>query len=168
MLIDLAAKKLGVAADTLKVENGVISAADNRKVSYGELAADADLKREATAKAKPKDPATHRIVGQSIARIDIPAKVFGGSAYVQDMRPAGMVHGRIVRPPRYGSTLESVDEGSVKSMPGVIAVVRDGSFLGVIAAARGAGRQGARGAGEGREMEARDRNCRTRPISTRI
>ena len=59
--------------------------------------------------------------------------MFGGIAYVQDMRPAGMVHGRMVRPPRYGSTLESVDEGSVKSMPGVIAVVRDGSFLGVIA-----------------------------------
>ena len=133
MLIDLAAKKFGVAADTLKVENGVISASDNRTVSYGELAAEADLKREATAKAKPKDPATHRIVGQSIARSDIPAKVFGGSAYVQDMRPTGMVHGRIVRPPRYGSTLESVDEGSIKSMPGVIAVVRDGSFLGVIA-----------------------------------
>ena len=50
------------------------------------------------------------------------------------MRPAGMVHGRAVRPPRYGSTLESVDEGAAKSMPGVIAVVRDGSFLGVIAA----------------------------------
>ena len=78
----------------------------------------------------------------------------GGFAYVQDMRPTGMVHGRIVRPPRYGSTLESVDEASVKSMPGVIAVVRDGSFLGVDRAARGAGGQGARGAGEGREMEA--------------
>ena len=68
MLVELAAKKLGVAADTLKVENGVISAADGRKVTYGELAAEADLKREATAKVKPKDPATHKIVGQSIAR----------------------------------------------------------------------------------------------------
>lgn len=133
MLVDLAAKKLNAAADTLKVANGVISSADGRKVSYGELAADADLKREATAKFKPKDPASHRIVGQPEHRIDIPAKVSGGAAYVQDMRPAGMVHGRVVRPPRYGSTLESVDEAAVKSLPGVIAVVRDGSFLGVIA-----------------------------------
>ena len=133
ILIDLAAEKLGVAADTLKVENGVISAADGRKIGYGELAAGADLKREATAQVKPKDPASHKIVGQSVQRIDIPDKVFGGAAYVQDMRPAGLVHGRVVRPPRYGSTLESVDEGAVKSMPGVLAVVRDGSFLGVIA-----------------------------------
>ena len=49
------------------------------------------------------------------------------------MRLPGMVHGRVVRPPRYGSTLESVDEAAVKAMPGVIAVVRDGSFLGVVA-----------------------------------
>jgi nicotinate dehydrogenase subunit B len=133
MLLDLAAAKLGVAADTLKVVNGVISTADGRKISYGELAAGADLKREATAKFKPKDPASHRIVGQSELRNDIPAKVSGGAAYVQDMRPARMVHGRVVRPPRYGSTLESVDEAAVKSLPGVIAVVRDGSFLGVVA-----------------------------------
>jgi nicotinate dehydrogenase subunit B len=133
VLVDLAAKKLGVAADTLTVENGVISASDGRKVTYGELAAEADLKREATAKFKPKDPSTHKIVGQSIARADIPPKLFGGIAYVQDLRPAGMVHGRVVRPPRYGSTLESIDDASVKSLPGVIAVVRDGSFLGVIA-----------------------------------
>jgi CO/xanthine dehydrogenase Mo-binding subunit len=133
MLIDLAAKKFNAGADTLKVVNGIIMAADGRKVSYGELAADVDLKREATAKFKPKDPASYRIVGQSEHRIDIPAKVSGGAAYVQDMRPAGMVHGRVVRPPRYGSTLESVDEAAVKALPGVIAVVRDGSFLGVIA-----------------------------------
>jgi nicotinate dehydrogenase subunit B len=133
MLVELAARRLGVAADTLKVENGVISAADGRKVTYGELAAEADLKREATAKVRPKDASTHKIVGQSIARADIPPKLFGGIAYVQDLRPAGMVHGRVVRPPRYGSTLESVDEAQVKSLPGVIAVVRDGSFLGVVA-----------------------------------
>ena len=44
-----------------------------------------------------------------------------------------MVHGRVVRPPRYGSTLESVDDAAVKAMPGVVAVVRDGRFLGVVA-----------------------------------
>ncbi len=133
MLVEYAAQKLGVAADTLKVLDGVISTADGRKISYGEIAGSVDLNREATAKFKPKDPATHRIVGQTIARIDIPAKVMGGAAYVQDMRPAGLVHGRVVRPPRYGSALESVDEAQVKSLPGVIAIVRDGSFLGVIA-----------------------------------
>ena len=57
----------------------------------------------------------------------------GGAAYVQDMRLPGMLHGRVVRPPRYGATLESVDEAAAKAMPGVVAVVRDGCFLGVIA-----------------------------------
>jgi nicotinate dehydrogenase subunit B len=133
MLIELAAKKLGVAADTLTVSDGVISARDGRKVGYGELADDANLKREATAKVAPKPPAQHKIVGKSIARLDIPAKVTGGAAFVQDIRLPGMLHGRVVRPPRYGAKLESFDEAGVKAMPGVVTVVRDGSFLGVVA-----------------------------------
>ena len=111
----------------------MIAAPDGRKVGYGELAADLDLKREATAKAAPKPPASHKIVGKSIPRFDIPAKVTGGAAFVQDMRLPGMLHGRVVRPPRYGAKLESVDEAAAKAMPGVVAVVRDGSFLGVVA-----------------------------------
>ncbi|MFL5092297.1 MAG: molybdopterin cofactor-binding domain-containing protein [Xanthobacteraceae bacterium] len=133
MLLDLAAKRFGVAADTLSVADGTISAADGRKVTYGELAGEVDLKREATAKAVPKPAARHRIVGQSIPRFDIPAKVTGGAAFVQDVRLPGMLHGRVVRPPRYGAALESVDEATAKALPGVIAVVRDGSFLGVVA-----------------------------------
>jgi CO/xanthine dehydrogenase Mo-binding subunit len=133
MLIDLAAKRLSVSADTLTVHDGVIASSDGRKVSYGELAAEVDLHREATAKVEPKPPAAHKIVGQPIQRLDIPAKVTGGAAYVQDVRLPGMLHGRIVRPPRYWAKLESFDEAKVKAMPGVTAIVRDGSFLGVIA-----------------------------------
>ena len=133
ILLDLAAKRFGVAADTLKVADGTITAADGRKVNYGELAGEADFKREATAKTAPKPPAQHKIVGQPVPRLDIPAKVTGGAAFVQDIRLPGMLHGRVVRPPRYGSKLASVDEGKVKSLPGVVAVVRDGSFLGVVA-----------------------------------
>src|SRR5262249_50142325 len=81
----------------------------------------------------PHRPAAHKIVGKSISRFDTPAKVTGGAAFVQDMRLPGMLHGRVVRPPRYGSKLDSVDESAVKAMPGVVAVVRDGSFLGVVA-----------------------------------
>ena len=156
-----------LAPDALSVSNGEIAAADGRKISYGEIAADADLKREATARAKPKAPAGYHIVGQSAPRHDIAAKVTGGAAYVQDMRPAGMLHGRVVRPPRYGSTLESADEAAAKAMPGVVAVVRDGSFLGVIA-------EREEQAIKARETLARSakwklgRSCRTRPPSTPI
>ncbi len=133
ILIDLAAKKFGVAADTLKVADGVITASDGRKVSYGELAREADLKREATGKVRPKPPAQHRLVGKSLPRVDLPAKVTGGAAFVQDLRLPGMAHGRIARPPQYGAQLEAFGEAKVRAMPGVIAVVRDGSFLGVVA-----------------------------------
>jgi len=133
ILIDAAAKKLGVAPDTLTVSNGTISGADGRKVTYAELAQAIDLKREATAKVAPKPVSAYKIVGTAEKRFDIPNKVTGGAAYVQDMRPPGMLHGRVVRPPRYGSKLESFDEAGIKAMPGVVAVVRDGSFLGVVA-----------------------------------
>jgi nicotinate dehydrogenase subunit B len=134
ILADLAAKRFGVNANALKIADGVIIAPDGRKVGYGELAGEANLKREATGKVAPKPPAQHKIVGKSIARLDIPAKVTGGAAFVQDLRLPGMLHGRVVRPPRYGAKLESFDEAKVKAMPGVVAVARDGSFLGVVAA----------------------------------
>jgi nicotinate dehydrogenase subunit B len=133
ILIELASARLEMSADSLTAADGVISAANGKKIGYGELAATLDLKREATATVKPKPVGLHKIVGQPIARFDIPGKVTGKATYVQDLRLPGMVHGRVVRPPRYGSTLESVDDAKARAIPGVIAVVRDGSFLGVIA-----------------------------------
>jgi CO/xanthine dehydrogenase Mo-binding subunit len=82
---------------------------------------------------RPKPASAHKIVGKSIARRDIPNKVTGEPAYVQDLRLPGMLHGRVVRPPGYGAKLEAIDEARVGAMPGVVAVVRDGSFLGVVA-----------------------------------
>jgi CO/xanthine dehydrogenase Mo-binding subunit len=80
-----------------------------------------------------KDPATFQIMGKPVRRIDIPAKVTGGEAFVQDFRPAGMVHARVVRPPSYGATLAAVETSVVEKMPGVLKVVRDGNFLAVVA-----------------------------------
>lgn len=133
ILIAAAAKRLGVSAETLRVVDGTIASPDGRTVGYGDLAAEADLKREATGKVAPKPASAHTIVGKSIPRLDIPEKVTGGAAFVQDMRLPGMLHGRVVRPPRYGAQLAGIDEAAVKALPGVVAVVRDGSFLGVVA-----------------------------------
>jgi len=133
MLIELAVQRLGARADQVNVADGVVTGPDGRKVGYGELVAGLDLHRDATAQVAPKAPAAHKIVGKPIQRFDIPAKVTGGAAYVQDLRLPGMLHGRIVRPPVYGAKLESVETAAVKAMHGVVAVVRDGSFLGVVA-----------------------------------
>ena len=72
-------------------------------------------------------------MGTSFPRLDIPAKVTGGAIYVQDMRLPGMLFGRVARPPSYQAKLVSVDLDAVRAMPGVVAVVRDGRFLGVVA-----------------------------------
>ena len=133
ILLDLAAKRLAVGPQQLTVADGVIAAPDGRQIGYGELVIDLDLNREANAKASPKSPASHTIIGKSVSRFDIPAKVTGGVAFVQDIRRPGTLYGRAVRPPRYGSALDSVDEAAVHAIPGVVAVVRDGSFLGVVA-----------------------------------
>ena len=133
ILLEIAAPKLAASSEQLSAADGVITAPNGNKVTYGELASAIDLHREATANAKPKPVSTHRIVGQSIQRFDIPGKVTGKATYVQDMRLPGMVHGRVVRPPMYGATLASLDDAKARAIPGVIAVVRDGSFLGVIA-----------------------------------
>jgi len=136
VLIDLAAKHFGIELGkfgTFTYSDGVFTAPDGRQVGYGELARDADFHREVNPNAKPKPASAHRIVGKPIPRLDIPAKVTGGAAYVQDLRLPGMVHGRVVRPPNYGAKLQTIDEAQIKAMPGVVALVRDGSFLGVVA-----------------------------------
>ena len=120
ILVELAAKRLGLDAAALSVADGVVAAPDGRKLGYGELAAAADLHREATAQVRPKPASAHRIVGTSIPRRDIPAKVTGGIAYVQDLRLPNMLHGRIVRPPGYGAKLEGFEEAPVKAALGAV------------------------------------------------
>ncbi|QSI30394.1 molybdopterin-dependent oxidoreductase [Variovorax sp. RKNM96] len=133
LLLGTAAAKLGVAADQLTARDGKISTADGRSLSYGDAVSGLDLHRRAEPRSELVEPAKHRVIGQSLRRVDIPGKVTGGASYVQDMRLPGMVHARIVRPPSYGATLTALDSAAVEKMPGVLKVVRDGSFVAVVA-----------------------------------
>lgn len=136
ILIKVAADKLGAAADTLKAEDGFIVGADGKRLGYGELVAGDVLKVPAqpASASKLRDPKTYKVMGRSLPRVDIPAKVTGGEAFLQDFRPPGMLHARVVRPPSYGAKLESVDAGAIEKLPGVKVVIRDGNFLAVVAA----------------------------------
>jgi CO/xanthine dehydrogenase Mo-binding subunit len=134
MLIELAAARLSVSAADLKSANGVITAPDARKVSYGELVDGLDQHRDFRGQTKVKPSSTLAIIGKPFDRVDIPGKLTGEPMYVQDMRPDGMLHARVVRPPGYGAKLASVDTAAVEKLPGVVKVVRDGSFLAVVAA----------------------------------
>jgi nicotinate dehydrogenase subunit B len=117
LLIALAATRLAVEAPTLKAEGGKIVAASGQSVGYGELVAGDVLHVQAQPQSKRKDPNSFSIVGQPIGRVDIPAKVSGGQAYVQDMRLPGMVHARIVVPPSAKATIRSLDAAAVEDCP---------------------------------------------------
>jgi nicotinate dehydrogenase subunit B len=146
-LLGLAAKRLKVPVEQLSVKDGVISVsgAPHRKVSYGTLIGGHffNVKLKWNGKmgnalnvegtAKPKNPTDYKIVGTSPKRRDVMAKVFAEPTYVTEVRLPGMMHARVIRPPVAGAALQSVDEGSVHSIPGVRVVQKDG-FLAVVAA----------------------------------
>jgi nicotinate dehydrogenase subunit B len=134
LLIAEAARRLNVEAENLKTDNGAVVAADGQRLGYGDLVAGDILHVQAQAKSKLKDPATYKVMGQALPRLDIPAKVTGGAVYIQDMRLPGMVHARVVRPPSYGAELIECDISAVEKLPGVVKVIRNGNFLAVVAA----------------------------------
>jgi nicotinate dehydrogenase subunit B len=133
LLVDAAATDLGVAAETLTVVDGVVRAPGGATRDYGSLAARLSLHVRAQSGGGLKDPAAYRVMGTSMPRTDIPTKLSGGAAYVQDMRLPGMLHARAVRQPSAGAILLRVDTDAVARMPGVVKVVRDGSYLAVVA-----------------------------------
>ena len=133
-LVAQAAEKLGVKPEDIKIVNGVATAA-NRRVSYGELIGGKSfsLKLDHTKPATFKDPKNYKLVGKSVPRVDIPEKCTGRFAYMHNLRLPGMLHGRVIRPPSVGAKLENVNDAGAKQVPGVLQVVREGNFLGVIA-----------------------------------
>ena len=132
ILLSAAAQKWSIPESRLRADNGFVLSDDGKRIGYGELVAQR-LHVAASARSNLTSPSSYRYIGKSIPRVDIPAKVNGGAAYVHDMRLPGMVHARVVRPPNYGARLRELDVSKVERMPGVVKVVRDGSFLAVVA-----------------------------------
>jgi nicotinate dehydrogenase subunit B len=133
LLIAEAARRLNLSSENLKTENGAVIAPDGQRLGYGDIVAGDMLHVQAQPKSRLKDPTTYKVMGQSVPRVDIPAKVTGGAAYVQDMRLPGMVHARVVRPPSYGARLMECDSSAVEKLPGVVKIIRNGNFLAVVA-----------------------------------
>jgi nicotinate dehydrogenase subunit B len=133
LFVQAAAQALKVDAQQLIVARGVFQVPGRGPgLSYWDLTHLVDLRQPACARVAPKPSSQYRQVGQSLPRKDLQAKLRGGT-FLHDLRLPGMVHGRVIRPPGVGATLLHVDESATRALPGVIAVVRDGSFLGVIA-----------------------------------
>jgi nicotinate dehydrogenase subunit B len=131
-LIDLAAQRLNAKPeDLVAIDGQVRPKAGGPGVSFASLIGDKRFDLKLDPKAPLKDPATYTIVGKPLPRPDVPAKCTGAAKYVHDLRVPDMLHARVIRPPAIGANLVSVDENSIKDLPGV-RVVRIKNFLAVV------------------------------------
>ncbi|HEU5332497.1 MAG TPA: molybdopterin cofactor-binding domain-containing protein [Actinocrinis sp.] len=129
-----AAEGLGVDPAAVEVRDGVFGrAGDDRTFTYGDLAAAVDLDRDAAGSIPAKEAARLRIVGTSVPRLDLPDKILGVPRFIHDLVLEGQLYGRVIRPPSPVARLIAADPAAARALDGVVAVVRDGSFLGVIA-----------------------------------
>jgi CO/xanthine dehydrogenase Mo-binding subunit len=132
IFLQQAAERLGVDVDALDIEDGAISGPGNVRTSYWELAEEVSLDRDATSGAKPKTATRRALAGHSIQRIDIPDKVLGRPRFIHDRALPGMLHGRVLRPENARAKLSELREDGARAVAGVVAIVRDGSFVGVV------------------------------------
>jgi nicotinate dehydrogenase subunit B len=156
-LLRLAAVRLETPVESLTVNDGVISIIGNssKNISYGDVIGGRRFNVKITAtgvgygmKLAPevpaKDPKNYKIVGTSVPRVDLPPKFTGEFTYTQDVRVPGMLHGRVVRPAVVSSKPLSIDESSVAKIPGIVKVVQQGNFVGVVGTTEWAAIQAAR------------------------
>jgi len=142
VLLELASERFGVPVSQLSIHEGVITvtADQTRSATFGELIGGrrfnitltGDTINDTTGVAAVKAVQDLRIVGQSLPRYDIPAKVDGSLRWAVDVKLPGMVHARNVKPPFAGATLVSIDESSVRDLPGFISVVSRGNYVAVV------------------------------------
>jgi CO/xanthine dehydrogenase Mo-binding subunit len=146
VLVEMAAASLSIPADRLAVNDGVVSAVDDKtkSVSYAQLIGgqyfnvQLDWNKQygnalyAPGKAQPKNPSEHKVVGQPIKREDIAPKVFCQEDFCTDVKLPDMVHGRMIRPAVAGAVPVKVDDSAIKDIPGAKVVWQKG-FLGVVA-----------------------------------
>src|SRR5712675_1340877 len=132
IFLDAASDRLGVGIDALDVKDGTISGPGNVSTSYWELAAEISLDRDAKAGAKPKKSAQRALAGKSVQRVDIPDKVFAHPRFIHDFALPGMLHGRVLRPELSAAKLVNLSEDRARAVAGLVAIVRDGNFVGVV------------------------------------
>ena len=140
VLVDLAAKKLGVDRAGLAVKDGAIAhAATNRTVTYGDLAKAGEVVK-AFADAAPGNVALTpvkewKVMGSSAPRPNLRDLATGAHLFPSDITRPGMLRGKVLRPPSYGARLVAIDLTKAQALDGVT-VVRDGDFVGCAAPTR--------------------------------
>jgi CO/xanthine dehydrogenase Mo-binding subunit len=133
-LVRLASERLGVPVAALTVVDGVVRARNDatKRVTYGELVGGSRFSLTLDPAARRKPAAEWTVLGTSVPRVDMSSLATGGFEFVHNVRVDGMLHGCVVRPPEVGATLGSVDERSVRGIPGLVRVVTKKNFVGVV------------------------------------
>jgi nicotinate dehydrogenase subunit B len=136
VFLDHAATFHGYSRADLAVRDGTITHRGGATGhDYWSLAANVDLRRDATGRAPTKTVSDYSVVGRNAPRVDLAAKVFGAPAFIHDMVLDGMVHARVVRQPRRGATIASIDKTALRhAAKGPIEIVRYGNFLAILGA----------------------------------
>ena len=136
VLLDNAAKKLGVPVEELTTEPSVVvHAKSGRKLTYGEIAAFAEVPAKAP-EIKPeqlKKTSEFRLIGKDVMRVELSSKVNGSATYGIDVQVPGMLYGTVLRAPVEGSVPDKINETKAKAVPGVTAVIRLPHGVGVVA-----------------------------------
>jgi nicotinate dehydrogenase subunit B len=132
LFVSAAAERLGVGTDALDISDGAISGPGNVSTSYWELAGEVSLDRDATVNAAPKASARRTLAGHSVQRLDIPDKVFARPRFIHDSALPGMLHGRVLRSELAHAVLVELKEDDARKIDGLVAIVRDGNFAGLV------------------------------------
>jgi CO/xanthine dehydrogenase Mo-binding subunit len=132
IFVGAASDRLGVGIDALDVKDGTISGPGNVSTSYWELANEVSLDRDATPGATPKSSTQRMLAGKSVQRVDIPDKVFAHPRFIHDFALPGMLHARVLRPELSAAKLVTLSEDQARAVGGLVAIVRDGNFVGVV------------------------------------
>ena len=134
MLKNEAAKMLGTTAAELTVKDGVISG-NGKSLTYGDVAK--EVQEWDIPDVPPlKDIKTYKYVGKPVPRVDLRDKVIGAPIFGMDATMPGMLHGAVVRPSSIGAKYVSADTSEAEKMPGVVKIVKEADFVGVIANSR--------------------------------
>lgn len=142
-----AATQLGVAISALSVADGVVweTAVSSNQRTYAQIAADIDIETVEVPEDIPlKSAENFRYIGQSVPRVDFKAKLMGEAIYGYDATVPDMLYGAVARPPKIEATLKSTAPGTAQSTEGVVAVVAEDDFAGVVATSRQAAYAGVR------------------------
>jgi CO/xanthine dehydrogenase Mo-binding subunit len=132
IFLGVASDRLGVDIGALDIKDGTISGPGNVRTSYWELVGEVSLERDATPGATPKTSTQRTLAGNSVQRVDIPDKVFAHPRFIHDSALPRMLHGRVLRSEMSAAKLVHLPEDGARGVAGLIAIVRDGNFAGVV------------------------------------